>query len=195
MATYKTPGVYIEEISTLPPSVAEVSTAVPAFIGRTELHSGADAVATIDRIGTLLEYQQLFGTAPATDFEATVAADGSVSLSQTSQPQYLMYYAIDLYFKNGGGPCYIVSTGTYSSGTDNQAGLDLLGKQDEPTLILSTDVPASADSYYDYCEQVLNKCNNLGDGFGIFDVLNNNVEDMRNKLGMNYLAYGEAYTP
>ena len=33
---YKTPGVYVEEISTLPPSVAEVATAIPAFIGYTE---------------------------------------------------------------------------------------------------------------------------------------------------------------
>ena len=33
MVTYRTPGVYVEEISTLPPSVAEVSTAIPAFIG------------------------------------------------------------------------------------------------------------------------------------------------------------------
>ena len=36
MADYKTPGVYVEEISTLPPSVAGVATAVPAFIGYTE---------------------------------------------------------------------------------------------------------------------------------------------------------------
>ena len=37
MATsYKTPGVYVEEISKLPPSVAEVETAIPAFIGYTE---------------------------------------------------------------------------------------------------------------------------------------------------------------
>jgi phage tail sheath protein FI len=33
MATYKSPGVYVQEVSTLPPSVAEVSTAIPAFIG------------------------------------------------------------------------------------------------------------------------------------------------------------------
>ena len=31
-----TPGVYINEISTLPPSIAQVSTAIPAFIGYTE---------------------------------------------------------------------------------------------------------------------------------------------------------------
>ena len=36
MSTYQTPGVYVEEISTLAPSVAAVATAVPAFIGLTE---------------------------------------------------------------------------------------------------------------------------------------------------------------
>ena len=35
MPTYKTPGVYVQEVSTLPPSVAEVSTAIPAFLGYT----------------------------------------------------------------------------------------------------------------------------------------------------------------
>jgi len=33
---YKIPGVYVEEISLFPPSVAEVATAIPAFIGYTE---------------------------------------------------------------------------------------------------------------------------------------------------------------
>jgi uncharacterized protein len=36
MAEYKTPGVYIEEIPHLPPSIASVETAIPAFIGYTE---------------------------------------------------------------------------------------------------------------------------------------------------------------
>ena len=35
-STYKTPGVYIEEISKFPPSVAQVETAIPAFIGYTQ---------------------------------------------------------------------------------------------------------------------------------------------------------------
>jgi phage tail sheath protein FI len=36
MATsYKTPGVYIEEIAKFPPSVAEVETAIPVFVGHT----------------------------------------------------------------------------------------------------------------------------------------------------------------
>jgi phage tail sheath protein FI len=33
---YKTPGVYVEEIAKFPPSVAQVETAIPAFIGYTE---------------------------------------------------------------------------------------------------------------------------------------------------------------
>ena len=33
MQVLKTPGVYVQEIATLPPSVAEVSTAIPAFVG------------------------------------------------------------------------------------------------------------------------------------------------------------------
>ena len=35
--TYKTPGVYVEEISKFPPSVAQVETAIPAFIGYTQI--------------------------------------------------------------------------------------------------------------------------------------------------------------
>ena len=33
MPTYRTPDVYVEEISVFPPSVAEVETAIPAIVG------------------------------------------------------------------------------------------------------------------------------------------------------------------
>src|SRR5262245_44314425 len=63
MATYKTPGVYVEEISTLPASVAEVSTAIPAFIGYIELgptpDQNGDVVPVVARINTMLEYRAL----------------------------------------------------------------------------------------------------------------------------------------
>jgi hypothetical protein len=39
---YKTPDVYVEEISLSPPSVAEVETAVPAFIGHTDRRRAAE---------------------------------------------------------------------------------------------------------------------------------------------------------
>ena len=103
MADYKTPGVYVEEISTLPPSVAGVSTAIPAFIGYTE--TGKDKVA---KINTLLEYEEIFGKAKPSTFTATTDA-GLTKLeslersASDSGAKFLMYYSVSLYFKNGGG--------------------------------------------------------------------------------------------
>jgi phage tail sheath protein FI len=51
-----TPGVYIREISTIPPSVAPVSTAVPGFAGYTE----KGPLNTPTRISSMLEFEQIF---------------------------------------------------------------------------------------------------------------------------------------
>ena len=65
MATaYKTPGVYIEEISRLPPSVAPVETAIPAFIGYTQTAQDVvanDLLLIPTRITSLVEYEKHFG--------------------------------------------------------------------------------------------------------------------------------------
>jgi len=61
MPSYKTPGVYIEEISKFPPSVVPVETAVPAFIGFTEKavgEIGESLTNTPTRITSLLEYER-----------------------------------------------------------------------------------------------------------------------------------------
>src|SRR5262245_65968206 len=73
--TYKTPGVYIEEIPKFPPSVAAVDTAVPAFIGYTE--KATDEVADDlhlkpKRIESLVEFEQYFG-GPQKETDITVA--------------------------------------------------------------------------------------------------------------------------
>src|SRR5438477_6664261 len=62
-STYKTPGVYVEEISKFPPSVAQVDTAVPAFIGYTEIaiKNGESLFMKPTRVTSLLEYQLYFG--------------------------------------------------------------------------------------------------------------------------------------
>ena len=69
MPTYKTPDVYIEEISLFPPSVAEVATAIPVFIGYTE----KGPALTSTRIDTLLDYENLFGGANPSAFSVTIA--------------------------------------------------------------------------------------------------------------------------
>ncbi|MDZ8183661.1 MAG: phage tail sheath C-terminal domain-containing protein [Nostoc sp. ChiSLP02] len=209
MVTYRTPNVYVEEISTFPPSVAEVSTAIPAFIGYTEKAQQGDEDLTKKptRISSLLEYETLFGKAQASNFQVTTDADAITSIS-TPELKYLMYYALRLYFDNGGGSCYIVSVGQYSSEVlkkaDFDAGLSALEKEDEPTLILLTDaVNLSEVDYYGLCQQVLKQCNKLKDRFAIFDVLEEKkdktggVSKFRDAIGTetDELKYGAAYHP
>ncbi len=78
MANYKTPGVYVEEISKLPASVTPVATTIPAFIGYTEkrVRNGKTLAAnTPVRITSLLEYEEIFGG--AFDERLTVTLTGT----------------------------------------------------------------------------------------------------------------------
>lgn len=198
---YKTPGVYVKEISTLPPSVAEVSTAIPAFIGHTEKGTA------IKRINTLLEYEEYFGGAKPTKFTVkTRMADGVEVLDTVTagnvvegQPEFLMYYSLSHYFKNGGGPCYIIPAGNYDAAPAKagfEAALGLLLKEDEPTLIVLVDaVKLPAADYYDLCQQALAQCKLLADRFTLIDVRNGEVAALRDAIGTNALMYGAAYHP
>ena len=212
MPTYKTPNVYVEEVATLPPSVVPVSTAIPAFIGCTEkAGNGNEYREQAIRISSILDYTTLFGGAQPTEF--TVTLDGTEAItgitvgnSETNTPpEYLMYYALRMFFDNGGGSCYIVSIGDYSELPDKEAftkGLAAVRKEDEPTLILLTDaVHLSSTDYYSLCYEVLTQCNALKDRFGIFDILSSDTSNsvigsgFRDGIGTSYLKYGAAYYP
>jgi hypothetical protein len=206
MATYRTPGVYVEEISTLPPSVAEVATAVPAFIGCTER-----AQDRVERITTLLEYESIFGGAQPSPFAVDVTRNSATGLHEITAitnpnapggvPNFSMYYALKLYFANGGGPCYIISIGDYSAAPTAEAfeaGLERLKKEDEPTLIVLVDgAQLLANNDYSQYQAVLDQCNTLGDRFAIFDVLpdDEDASAFRQGLTSDYLKYGAAYYP
>lgn len=205
MATYRTPDVYIEEISTLPPSVAEVSTAIPAFLGYTESVTDADGndlTFVPTRINTLLDYTALFGGPNTIQFNATATADNQlISLTKdASDQQHNLYYSLDHYFKNGGGSCYIVSLGKYKvkALTDFEKGLAALEKEDELTLIVlseATTLSAPKD-YYDLCQAALDQCEKLKDRFCIQDVLNSDTKATAFRGGVtNNLKYGAAYFP
>jgi len=52
MVSFKTPGVYIQEIDSFPPGVAAVETAIPAFIGYTQkAEKDGEALITDDGNG------------------------------------------------------------------------------------------------------------------------------------------------
>lgn len=216
-STYKTPGVYVEEISTLPASVAQVETAIPAFIGYTETASkkGKDLNLVPTRIKSLLEYEEYFGDAPdAQLIEVDLDSDNN-PVTVDIVPDFYLYDSLRLYFDNGGGPCYIVSVNEYTDETnatntvskdDLISGITALTKYDEPTLILFPDgIELSATQLGDVQKAALSQCNTLQDRFTIMDVkdgdeeLSGDDEDpstiFRSKVGVNYLKYGAAYYP
>lgn len=216
MATsYKTPGVYVEEIVKFPPSVAEVETAIPAFIGFTAqakkiLNGDLKEIPT--RITSLLEYEQYFGEGPS-------YIPSSIVLDSNNMPdadncsllnsKFVLYDSIRLFYDNGGGACYIISVGTYNETestlfADNSRftkGLEALKKYDEPTLILFPDAVGLSVSHLGALQQAaLMQCATLGDRFTIMDIkeatsLSEDMEAFRNNVGMNYLKYGAVYHP
>lgn len=203
MPSYRTPDVYTEEIPTLPPSVAEVSTAVPAFIGHTHKaeKEGTDVSGAAVRISTFLEYKEIFGGPDNTTFNVVVDGNQNIKSVEATTSKNTLYYQLDFFFKNGGGACYIVSVGKHTDALSKDGfntGLDIVSKEDEPTLLMIGEATGLAKvDYYEICTSALSQCATLKDRFCIFDVLDDDEggADFRKNIGMNNLKYGAAYTP
>ncbi len=235
-SSYKTPGVYLEEIVKFPPSVAQVETAIPAFIGYTQKATNkikGDLKSVPTRITSLLEYETYFGKAkPETSIQVTIndklvngVEDRTIVVDQPSTRQpFLMYYSMQMYFANGGGPCYIVSAGRYGDSddldeTDTQItssttafadfkkGLGLIEKVDEVTLIVFPDATSIADEneFYSLYNDGLTQCFKLQDRFTIIDTksydasspTDANIGGLRGIISndKDYRKYGAAYYP
>lgn len=224
MTAYKTPGVYVEEIVKFPPSVAQVETAIPAFIGYTEKATNK-VVGDLDnvptRITSMLEYETYFGfarketgiTVDIVDTHIEGVQNRSLIVNAAPSPKpYLMYYAMQMYFANGGGPCYIVSVDTHENGSEVENtitfdalndGLDKIRSQDEPTLIVFPDAKALSEiEFYTLYGNALIQCNEMQDRFTIIDthtsdVVRDDSAALRNSISLekDYLKYGAAYYP
>ena len=210
MPTYKTPDVYVEEISVFPPSVAEVETAIPAFIGYTEraASTSGNLAGKPTKIYSLKEYESYYGLPE--DDPITVAVDANTGAVTVTPPtvSYLLYYSVKMFFDNGGGKCYIVSVGGYEAqadidADDLQAGLSAVALEDEPTLIVIPEaVGLGPADYTALVTAVLLQCGTLKDRFGIFDIRQGDItldatglNTNRGHFGNNNLKYGAAYYP
>ena len=223
MANFKTPGVYIKEISTLPASVAPVATAIPGFVGYTSQQAVVDGITLDDntpvRVESLLDFEQIFGGPFNEVFTATIAdpAAGETNPQVTiSTPSglspYILYYHLKMFFENGGGPCWVISVGTYNTSAPTTAdisesdltdGLDACEEIDEITLLV---VPESmhldANGRQNINDAMLVQCNKLQDRFAIMDAFTDPAEtvfndgnNFRADVGSDYLKYGAAYYP
>lgn len=191
-SSYKTPNVYVEEKSIFPPSVAEVATAIPAFIGRTENDKDAGGESLINqsiRITSLVEYEQWFGGPYKEKFELESIKDGDTVIdvkfkenTLSKMPDFILYQSVAHYFANGGGACYIVTIGIPDEYSDANAekeliekAIDVVSKVDEVTLMVLADVAPRLRNdlpvYYDLCKTGLMKCTELKDRFMLIDTI------------------------
>ena len=225
MATYKTPGVYVEEVSIFPPSVAQVETAIPVFIGYTEnvTDSKNNALTNVPiKIKSMVDYELVYG-GPANELPTFNITGAGTELDPhvldplstiPISPVYKMYYALQMYFANGGSPCYIVTVGTYTlppdsaniSNTALENALAPVKKEDEPTLIVFPDLINidNDDNYCNVLKLALQQCADLGDRFLICDVKEKDhltdpsgesASVFRQRIGTSNLMYGAAYYP
>ncbi len=203
ISSIKTPGVYIHEINGFPPSIAQVATAIPGFVGYTEKGPSEPTKVT-----SLLEYENFFGGAPKPASISINESGGNFTFDVT-ESKFKMYNSLRLFFANGGGECYIVSIGDYDSATPFASadpfndGLDLLEKVDEVTLLLFPDgVNLEATNLGLVQSHALMQCAELMDRFCIMDVvqktangLEQDSEDFRDAVGNQNLKYGASYYP
>lgn len=126
--------------------------------------------------------------------------------------RFLLHQAMRHFFQNGGGPCYVVSVGTYKAdlvaGDGNSgllSGLPPLLKEQEPTMVLVPDAVLLKRSECVLVQtEVLKHCGyEMKNRVAILDVWGGDrdrrdgacIENFRDDIGINFLNFGAAYYP
>ena len=230
MPTYITPGVYIEEISKTPLSIKGVETSIPVFIGFTDKTKDENNHSLLNvptRLKSLSEFEKVFGTAQNQEINVNVQqtrlkesgkiVDTKVYFSEDLEikndfvPKKMLHYAMEMFFSNGGGPCYVVSIGGYGKNVAPDLFINVfpvLEGFDEPTLLIFPDAClCDSNDYGNVINAALAHCQKMGDRFAIIDVPNavsggtlsdiDVTKNFRDRItrDMNLLKYGAAYFP
>lgn len=123
---YRTPGVYIEEISFKHLAIAQVETAIPAFVGYTEKAkiNRKSLLNQAIKVNSLSEFQSYFGgefspkftIAPSTSQDQHILTIGAQDYGIKLLPfqRAFLFNSVKDFFVHGGATCYVVSVGTYS---------------------------------------------------------------------------------
>lgn len=212
MARLATPGVYVRENNAFSSSVVAAPTAIPAFIGYTaKAERGHESLTnTPQRVDSFKEFLNYFGRGPKISFSIKAKDNADYSLKLDPESQFHLYNSLRLFYSNGGGACYITSVGNYSSGVklkELSAGLEMLVTEQEPSIVACPDaVSLDPKECMELYREVLNHCGKeTRDRFAIFDVPGGSesrsydskdvINQFRDGVGHNNLAYGAAYYP
>jgi phage tail sheath protein FI len=216
--TLRTPGVYIEEKSSFPNSAVAVGTAVPAFVGYTEVAKrGTKSLANVPtRISSLSEFHQFFGGAPSVKYTVEPGENGvPFKIAVDAATDYKLYSSMRLFFANGGSDCWIVAVGVYGDaikkddiiGEENEGGITALLKEPEPTMLVIPDaVLLEENECYSVQQGMLKHCGlDMRSRIALLDIWggreartmdeNDVVTKFREGVGSNQLDFGTAYYP
>jgi hypothetical protein len=249
LSTIKSPGVYINEINGFGNSVVPVATAVPAFIGYTPqaMYEGKSYTNVPTKITSFTDFQAIFmlpnpaaPADPAKQYRPQyylvaeknqpekgdyVLIDGTFySIVPDANTIYYLYNSIRLFYENGGGEAYIVSTGSYGPASgkpmtpgdqivnpnvqlnDLTSGLALLKNEQEPTMYICPEATLlSVANNGTLMASMLLQAEEMQTAVSIFDIIGGRDPDpimwmdditaFRDNTGANGLNYGAAYYP
>ncbi|MEM6595803.1 MAG: phage tail sheath subtilisin-like domain-containing protein, partial [Pseudomonadota bacterium] len=168
MPTYKTPGVYIEEIASGARPIEAVSTSVTAFLGIAPNDDVSVGQAT--KVASYADFERHFGGTPHRGNTLANAVAG--------------------FFMNGGTLCYVINlgAGVVSVGQDMLAALDHL---DEINLIAA---PGFVDD--DSYQALTTHCDLRGDRMAILDApLGFSYDPSIDPIAQSEHGFGALYTP
>ena len=198
MPEYLHPGVYVQEISTGPHTIHAVETATPSFIGYTQTPGAPLCVASFQA------FVDAFGAGPMPHAQVQLDAQQQVDSIHLTVRHHL-HESVRLFYENGGGPCAIISVGTYADAVTLDAllgGLAMLGT--EPLLAIPDAVQlTAADRATLYRAALLHCSDPVRRCFAVLDVAEPSapeawpeaIDAFRDGVGTANLKNGAAYTP
>lgn len=222
-SSMKTRGDRILECNDHHPSIIEVPSSIPAFVGYTEKTAcdGASFLYTPIRISSMAQFRSIFGEAPQPVYSLTNArvgeqADleccGKAFMTRRSSIPFMLYYQMMMFYANGGETCYVVTVGDYSvermAPADLIKGIEALTQERIATLLICPEAIAldSKELCYEVQAAMLYHCGHkMMNRVAILDVYNGDrprsnpegdpVNRFRNYIGYSWLDYAAAYYP
>ncbi|MCR1024527.1 phage tail sheath family protein [Cellulophaga baltica] len=166
-----------------------MESAVPAFVGYTEMATNLvadDLLKVPTPIGKLEDFIQYFG-GPESEDPANITIDVdelmtgttttgykvTLALDKPNMSKHILYHAIKHFYANGGGKCYIVSIGKLTDSISKASideGIDLIGNEDTPTMIVVPEAIHLSQTEFDSTNQkMINQAATMKDRFAIMD--------------------------
>lgn len=216
---YRTPGVHAVEDNHVSNAAVAACPGLAVFLGYTEKPGGDGAGAPV-LVASISQFEHHFGGPQAPAFTLAVEPQTAELLpAHVKRRRFFLYHCMLSYFDNGGGPAWVLSTGTHAGAIargkrkeDFLERLDVLKEVPQVGLIVAPDTTAfeAGEDCYAVWQAVLAHCGAMGERMALIDVyggeqartrhaqddiISGSRHGLRALLGGDFLRYGVAYYP